>query len=215
MKDLLRALCHRLVIRPLIRDFCGLRVSHVERLPSAGPAILVANHNSHFDTLALFTLFPPRKAAVLHAVAAHDYFKAGSLRSWIARRLFGAVALDRIWRPGSGNPLASCSKTLDAGGILILFPEGTRGVPGRMGQLKSGVACLARRHPQVPVVPIVLSGFERILPKNAVVPLPLNAAADVGIPLKWTGDASAFMAALAAALAGAVAATAETTAAAV
>ncbi|HEV3174492.1 MAG TPA: 1-acyl-sn-glycerol-3-phosphate acyltransferase, partial [Stellaceae bacterium] len=79
MKDLLRAWSHRLVVRPLIRGLCGLRVSHAERLPRTGPAILVANHNSHFDTLALFALFSPQEVARLHAVAAGDYFSPGSL----------------------------------------------------------------------------------------------------------------------------------------
>src|SRR5258708_29924054 len=80
MPDRLRAWCQRLVVRPLIRGYCGLRVSHGERLPRTGPAILVANHNSHFDTLALFALFSPRETARLHAVAAGDYFCPGSLR---------------------------------------------------------------------------------------------------------------------------------------
>ncbi len=49
---------------------------------------------------------------------------------------------------------------------------------------------------------IALSGFDRILPKRAVVPLPLEAAACVGAPRFWSGDGRAFMAELAAALAG-------------
>jgi hypothetical protein len=52
------------------------------------------------------------------------------------------------------------------------------------------------------VVPIALSGFDRILPKDAVVPLPLEAAASVGAPRFWSGDSRAFMAELAAALTG-------------
>jgi 1-acyl-sn-glycerol-3-phosphate acyltransferase len=202
MPDLLRACCHRLVVRPLIRGFCGMRVSHAERLPRTGPAILVANHNSHFDTLALFALFSPHETARLHAVAAGDYFRPGSLRGWIARRIFGAVPVDRAWRPAAGDPLAGCSRVLEAGGILILFPEGTRGTPGCLGTLKAGVAYLARRHPGVPVVPIALTGFDRILPKDAVVPLPLEAAASVGAPRFWSGDGRAFMAELAAVLMG-------------
>ena len=205
MKDLLRAWCHGFVVRPLIRGFCGLRVSHGERLPRTGPAILVANHNSHFDTLALFALFSPHETARLHAVAAGDYFSAGSLRGWIARRIFGAIALDRAWLPAAGDPLAGCSRALDAGDMLILFPEGTRGTPGRMGALKAGVAYLARRHPKVPVIPITLAGVDRVLPKGAVVPLPLTVAAHVGRPRCWAaGDCRSFMAELSAAFAGAI-----------
>src|SRR5215467_11806302 len=102
-----------------------------------GPAILVANHNSHLDTLALFALFSLRETATLHAMAAHDYFSAGSVIGWLAHRVFGAVAANRAWRPDAGDPLAGCSRVLRAGGILILFPEGTRGTPGVLGELKA------------------------------------------------------------------------------
>ena len=202
MRDHLRAWCHRVVVRPLILGLCGLRVSHGERLPRIGPAILVANHNSHFDTLALFALYSPAETASLHTAAAQDYFGQGSIKGWIARRIFGAIPVNRAWRPSAGDPLAGCSRVLDEGGILILFPEGTRGTPGRMNTLKFGVACLARRHPNVPVVPVALAGFDRILPKDALVPLPLEAAASVGTPRYWSGDSRAFMTELTAALGG-------------
>ncbi len=176
---------------------------HDERLPRAGPAILVANHNSHWDTLALFALFSSAEAASLRSVAAQDYFRAGSLVGWIARRVLGAIAVHRAWRPAAGDPLAACSSALDSGEILILYPEGTRGTPGLMSEFKAGVAYLARRHPDVPVVPITLSGLDRVLPKGAVVPLPLTIRVDVGRPRCWAGgDCRDFMAELRAALLG-------------
>jgi 1-acyl-sn-glycerol-3-phosphate acyltransferase len=205
MRDRLREWCHRMVVRPLIRGFCGLRVTHGERLPRTGPAILVANHNSHFDTLALFALFSPSAAGLLRSVAAQDYFRSGSLIGWIARRLLGAITVARAWRPAEGDPLAGCSAALASGEILILYPEGTRGTPGRMSELKAGVAYLARRHPTVPVIPITLDGVDRVLPKGAVVPLPLRVAAHVGRPRCWAGgDCRDFMAELGAALVSAV-----------
>jgi 1-acyl-sn-glycerol-3-phosphate acyltransferase len=205
MRDALRAWWHRILVRPLMRGFCGLRVSHGERLPRTGPAILVANHNSHFDTLALFALFSPDAACLLRSVAAQDYFRAGSLLGWIARRLLGGITVARVWRLEDGDPLAGCSKALASGEILILYPEGTRGAPGRMTELKAGVAYLARRHPDVPVVPVTLRGLDRVLPKGAVVPLPLTIEVDVGQPRCWAGgDCRDFMAELRTALAGGV-----------
>ena len=201
MRDLLRTWCHRIMIRPLMHGFCGLRVTHAERLPRTGPAILVANHNSHFDTLALFALFSSDKAPSLGSVVARDYFCAGSLIGWIARRLMGAIPVARSWQPSEGDPLAGCSRALDSGKILVLYPEGTRGTPGRMSELKAGVAYLARRHPSVPVIPVALTGVDRVLPKGAVVPLPLTVAAHVGQPRCWIGgDCCDFMAELGAAL---------------
>ena len=81
-----------------MQGLCGLRVNHSERLPRMGPAILIANHNSHFDTPALFALFPADMAAGLHIVVALDYFHPGSLRGWIVSRFFGAITLDRVGR---------------------------------------------------------------------------------------------------------------------
>jgi|SRR5689334_9233969 1-acyl-sn-glycerol-3-phosphate acyltransferase len=205
MRDRLREWCHRIVVRPLIRGVCGLRVEHGERLPTTGPAILVANHNSHFDTLALFALFSSKNAGLLRSVAAQDYFRSGSLVGWIARRLLGAITVARAWQPTDGDPLAGCSRVLASGQILILYPEGTRGTPGRMGELKAGVAYLARRHPEVPVIPVTLWGVDRVLPKGAVIPLPLTVAVHVGRPRRWTGgDCRDFMVELRAALVGAI-----------
>lgn len=214
MRDHLRELCHRMIFRPVIRGFCGLQVTHGERLPRAGPAILVANHNSHLDTFALFALFSSHEAASLRSVAAQDYFREGSLIGWIARRLLGAITVARAWRPSEGDPLAGCSSALDSGEILIFYPEGTRGTPGRMGELKAGVAYLARRHPSVPVVPITLSGMDRVLPKGAVLPLPLTIEVNVGQPRCWGGgDCRDFMAELRTALLNAVETSVETLAA--
>ena len=46
------------VARPLARFFTGADVIGREHLPTRGPAIVVANHNSHVDTFLLLTIFP-------------------------------------------------------------------------------------------------------------------------------------------------------------
>ena len=59
-------------------------------------------------------------------------------------------------RDGSGqrDPLAPVGQALAVNAIVIFYPEGTRGEPERMGKFKSGIARLAERNPEVPVIPV-------------------------------------------------------------
>ena len=79
MNNLLRFIFFRIFVRPVISVVLGLNIRHRERLPTKGPAILVANHNSHLDTMVLMTLFPWKLQKKIHPVAAADYFLQNKL----------------------------------------------------------------------------------------------------------------------------------------
>ncbi len=200
MADRVRWLFHSMLVRPLLFALLGLRANDGKRLPRCGPGIIVANHNSHLDALAILALYPPRLAARLRPVAASDYFLGNSLCGWLARRLLDIIPLSRDCRPRHGDPLAACSAALQCGAILIFFPEGTRGEPGSLGEFKPGIAHLARRHPGIPIVPVFLTSLDRVLPKGALLPLPLLCEARIGTARYWRGDCRSFLAELRAAI---------------
>lgn len=189
----LRLIFFAVIIRPLIHMVFGVNVRHRQRLPTTGPAIVVANHNSHLDTMALMTLFPLRHLSKVRPVAAADYFMSKPLLAWFSMNIVGIVPLDRAARKKGEDPLAGASAALRGDAILVLFPEGTRGEPERLGDFKKGVAYLAERHPQVPVTPVYLHGFGKALPKGAWLPIPFFLDVFVGEPIVWSGDHTGFV----------------------
>ena len=193
MSRLLQFLFFLLLVKPLLMLVLGLNIRHRERLPKAGPAILIANHNSHLDTLALMSLYPLHQLYRLRPVAAMDYFMRNPLLAWFATRIIRIIPLRRKVKAGQGDPLAEAVEALQQGEILILFPEGTRGEPEQMGELKSGIAHLARRVPEVPVVPIYLHGLGMVLPKGEALLVPFFCDVFIGNALYWEGDRDYFM----------------------
>ncbi len=191
---LLRHAFSWLLVRPLILVGLGLKIRHRERLPDRGPAILVANHNSHLDTLVLMSLLPYRLIPQIRPVAAADYFLANPLVAWFSQTVIGIIPVHRSGRSSvDDDPLAGAADALAAGDVVILFPEGTRGEPEHMVGLKTGVAHLAKRFPRVPVVPVFLHGLGKSLPRGHFIPVPFFVDVAVGEPFYGIDDHRAFI----------------------
>jgi 1-acyl-sn-glycerol-3-phosphate acyltransferase len=73
-------------------------------------------------------------------------------------------------------------RRLKAGGIVALFPEGTRSPDGELGPLKPGIAVLASRV-GVPVVPAGLAGMFESWPRSRRLPVPHPVRVHFGEPI--------------------------------
>jgi 1-acyl-sn-glycerol-3-phosphate acyltransferase len=198
---ILKLLFFVIVVRPIVLVVLGLNVRRRHLLPENGPAVIVANHNSHLDTLTLMSLMPLRLLPKLRPVAAADYFLTSAAMRFVAIDLVGIVPVVRGGERGS-DPLLPCKEALGRGEILILFPEGTRGEAERLSSFKRGVAHLASAFPEVPVVPVFTRGLGKALPKGSWLLVPFFCDIFVGEAFRWTGSIDGFMATLEGRIAG-------------
>ncbi len=190
---LLRYLFYRIVVRLVVLIVLGLNVRHRERLPRKGPAIVVANHNSHLDTMVLITLLPASLLSRVQPVAAADYFLATPPKAWLALNIVGILPLKRQREKSDEDLLAPCYTALEAGKVLIFFPEGSRGAPEELAAFKGGIAKLAARFPAIPVTPVLLHGLGKALPKGEKLLVPFFCDVFVGEALYGSEDRRDFM----------------------
>jgi 1-acyl-sn-glycerol-3-phosphate acyltransferase len=193
MIKLLRGAFFLLVVRPVLTLMLGTHVRGRENLPVKGPAIIVANHNSHLDTLTIMAMFPMRYLPKLRPVAAMDYFMRTGAMAWFATNIIGIIPIIRGGHALGSNPLEPCECALDRGEILIIFPEGSRGEPEKLQQFKKGVAHLAKARPRTPVHPLFMHGLGKALPKDSIQIVPFNCDVAAGEPFTWNGSIEAFM----------------------
>ena len=145
----------------LMRAWFGLSVRGAEHVPSSGPALIVSNHQSILD--------PP---LIGGATRRRIYFlaKAELFRIPVFGWLIRALHARPVRREGSDpRALKTAARLLKEGKALLVFPEGTRSLDGRLGEGKPGVGMLAVTS-GAPVVPAYVSGTLEALPKGAVWP---------------------------------------------
>ena len=152
----LQALAHLLLVRPVLKVFFGASVVGKENLEGLEQFILVANHNSHLDTPLLFHILPLRLIPRTHPVGALDHFGKTKILFRVAEFLFQPVWIVRGAK-GAGS-LEGMRERLRAGHSVIIFPEGTRGVPGELARFRGGVGLLGSGVPGGPHRPGVSVG---------------------------------------------------------
>lgn len=162
--------------------YCPLTVDGRQHLPD-GPFLLCSNHASHADSAALMTA-SGRRFRSFALIGASDYFFHSRRLRWSVSPLMNVIPIERKPGPKSLSAcLATCRRFLEQnGGILILYPEGTRSPDGQMRAFKAGAGLFAISL-GVPVVPARIEGTHRILPKGRSVPRTGPVTVRFGAPL--------------------------------
>ncbi len=172
----------------------GLQASHsldirgAEHFPDHGPSIIVANHNSHLDTLLLGSVIPRPVRARFSPLAAGDTFFRNPSQSWLSSRLLN---LRPLWRekPGSHNLSRLRASLIEHPSCLLLFPEGTRSRSGTMGHFKPGVGMLVAGT-NIPVIPCHIRGTFEAWPCHRKAPKGGQLRLRVGPPRHFPGHSA-------------------------
>jgi 1-acyl-sn-glycerol-3-phosphate acyltransferase len=131
-----------------------------ERLNPQGPYIFAANHQSQFDIFALLAAVP----APFSWLAKEELFRIPLLGS--AMKGAGYIPINRTDRRAAFASLDEAAARVRGGTSIVIFPEGTRSLDGRLKTFKKGGFFLAIKSRQ-PVVPVSISGSFRVLAKRS------------------------------------------------
>ncbi len=164
----------------LIRVICGVhyRVLGIENIPKT-PSIVLSKHQSAWETLAFQQIFPAQVWVLKKELLHIPFFGWGlAMTSPIAiNRSSGRAALKQIVQQGKDR--------LKQGLWIVIFPEGTRIVPGKKGKYGIGGAWLAT-HTGVSVVPVAHNAGE-LWGKNSFIKRPGTITVSIGAPIDPAG----------------------------
>lgn len=142
----------------------GIRIelTGLENIPAGRPCIFMCNHVSNLDPPVVLPMLPGRCSVML---------KKQLMRIPIlgtAMRMGKFVPVERGHRREAAQAsVTAAADALHSGLNMLVFPEGTRSEDGRLASFKKGPFFLAKQT-QAPIVPVALSGTERMMRKGSV-----------------------------------------------
>jgi 1-acyl-sn-glycerol-3-phosphate acyltransferase len=149
-------------------------------IPRSGPVILAANHISNADAVLIGGWLTPRLGRRIHWLGKKEMFE-WPVVGWMARN-GGVVPVYRGCADVEAFRLAQ--RVLEAGHVLMVFPEGTRSPTGELQVPKDGLAMLALRTGAT-IVPIGVSNTDRVWPRGTSLPRPgKHATMRIGEPFR-------------------------------
>jgi 1-acyl-sn-glycerol-3-phosphate acyltransferase len=152
--------------RPL-RLLYRVEVEGLDHLPEKGPAILAPNHRSFMDSIFL-ALTSPRPITF---IAKAEYFDHRVTR-WIFRGT-GQIPLRRRSPKSAREAVAAASEVLAQGGVVGVYPEGTRSRDGKLHRGNLGPVRLAMTS-GAPLVPTGLIGTDAVQSPSERLPHPFR-----------------------------------------
>lgn len=174
----------RLVLTPLARFVYRPKIVGAHNVPRRGAVIFASNHLSFIDSVVI-AMTAPRRVVFL---AKSEYFQRRGLVKRIRRLFFvgiGSIPVERGTHHDAHASLVTARRVLSEGKAFAIYPEGTRSRDGRLYRGRTGVGWLALTT-KAPVVPVALTGTERLQPVGRRLPRIHRVTVRFGPPLRFT-----------------------------
>jgi len=152
-----------------------VRTLHRHHLP-ADPCVVVANHASYLDGVALFAALPPCFGCVIAREMDHV-----PLAGLLLRRI-GSHFVDRGGAAQGKRDARALLREARAGGAMAFFPEGTFHHEPGLARFRPGAFVIAANG-SLPVVPVAIRGTRHALPPGTLLPLPGRIDVELAAPL--------------------------------
>jgi 1-acyl-sn-glycerol-3-phosphate acyltransferase len=174
----------KIFLGPVLRLLFRPWVKGLDNVPAEGAAIIASNHLSFSDSIFM-PLLVPRPVVFL---AKSEYFTGTGIKGRLTAlffRLTNQLPMDRSGGAASAVSLSAGMDILTKGGLLGIYPEGTRSPDARLYRGKVGVARLALQA-GVPVIPVAMIGTDKVQPIGKRMPNIRRIGMIFGEPLDFS-----------------------------
>ena len=174
----------KIFLGPVLKVLFRPWTKGLDNLPAEGPAVLASNHLSFSDSIFM-PLMVPRPVVFL---AKSDYFTGKGIKGRLTAAFFkltNQLPMDRSGGAASASSLDTGVQVLKDGGLLGIYPEGTRSPDGRLYRGKVGVAKLVLTA-NVPVIPVAMIGTDKVQPIGRRIPTIRRLGVIFGEPMDFS-----------------------------
>ncbi len=167
----------------LARFLSGASVRWIDTLPEGCQRVYFANHTSHLDAIVIWAALPEKVREKTRMVAARDYWEGGPIRRYLSKTVFNAILIEREHVTLRNNPILKILDQMGDDFSIIIFPEGGRSNGEHVRDFKSGMFYLAKKKPELELIPVYLDNMNRILPRGMILPVPMLSRVVFGPPI--------------------------------
>ena len=171
------------IFRVTLFPFCKIwlrRAEGMENVPMDKPFIVAANNASYYDTILIHSVLVPKLNKKLHAFTNSLYWKFPIMREVLNSGECIPVYVGREKNTEKNKQaIQKALGYLNKGGVIEIFPEGTRSPDGKLKKAHTGIAKLALKA-KVPVLPFGIRGSHKVLPKGKILPHLVRCEVKIG-----------------------------------